>query len=503
MKYLKITGVFFVLCFVNIFAIISSYAANIPAGFSIDNIDISGKNAADAKAAVEDYSGSLSVKSFNLNVNGKTESFNAGDVGLSFNNYNDILNSIEENTSGNVVVRYKRELELNKNPFVLNTDISIDSDMFNKSFNKKFEGVLGEAVNAKISRKGGQFVVSDSKDGVKLDVEQTKNTIVSVLSKNESDIPSVDASVTVDTPKVKADDLKQIKDLLGTYTTDYSSSSAARATNVEVGAGKINGHVLMPGETLSGYECMHPFTQKNGYKIASAYENGRVVDSVGGGACQIASTLYNASLRAEVKITQRQNHSMVVGYVPASCDAAIAGTYKDIKITNNRSTPIYVEAFSSNRKLTFNIWGKEDRPSNRSVEFVSEIISQTPAGITYQDDPTLPIGKEIKVESGHNGRQSKLWKVVKVDGKVVSKDLLSSDTYRVSNSIVKRGTMPVEVAQTQEAAQPAEEVAKPDNSGPSGSVAKPKKDKPKEDVKQEGPGGSSSSDVIAVPVGPT
>src|SRR5699024_850562 len=139
------------------------------------------------------------------------------------------------------------------------------------------------------------------------------------------------------------------QDLLGTFSTDFSSSSSARATNLQVGAGKINGHVLMPGETLSGYECLQPFTAENGYKNAATYENGQVVDSIGGGVCQIATTLYNAALQAELEITQRQNHSMIVTYVQPSMDAAIAGTVKDIKITNNYSTPIYVEGYTEGR----------------------------------------------------------------------------------------------------------------------------------------------------------
>jgi len=234
--------------------------------------------------------------------------------------------------------------------------------------------------------------------------------------------------------------LEQIKDVLGTFTTDYSTSSPERATNISVGSEKLNGKLLMPGETLSGYEFMHPFTTENGYRIAHAYENGQVVDSVGGGACQIATTLYNAALRAEVGIAQRQNHSMTVSYVQPSADAAIAGTYKDIKITNNQSTPIYVESYTKGRKLTFTIWGKEERPQNRSVEFVSEVLSQTEAGVTYKDDPTLPAGQVVKESSGHNGRKSKLWKVVKVNGVEEDRKLISTDTYMVSNTIMKRGT---------------------------------------------------------------
>lgn len=136
----------------------------------------------------------------------------------------------------------------------------------------------------------------------------------------------------------------------------------------------------MPGEVISGYECLQPFTLENGYKTAAAYENGQVVDSIGGGVCQIATTLYDAALQAEMEIVQRQNHSMIVTYVKPSMDAAIAGTYKDIKIKNNYSTPVYIEGYTSGKKLTFTLYGKETRPSNRQVEYVSETIGTTNPG---------------------------------------------------------------------------------------------------------------------------
>ena len=103
--------------------------------------------------------------------------------------------------------------------------------------------------------------------------------------------------ITEKQPAITSDDLKTISDVLGTCTTDFSSSGAARSTNLAVGAGKINGRVLMPGEVISGYECLQPFTLENGYKTAAAYENGQVVDSIGGGVCQIATTLYDAALQ--------------------------------------------------------------------------------------------------------------------------------------------------------------------------------------------------------------
>lgn len=276
--------------------------------------------------------------------------------------------------------------------------------------------------------------------GRAVDVAATKQALDAALANGLEEPVSATAVVSEVKPAITTEDLSTIKDVLGTFSTSFSSSGASRSKNLQVGAGKINGRVLMPGETLSGYECMHPFTLANGYATASAYENGQVVDSVGGGVCQIATTLYNTVLRAELAVAQRQNHSMVVGYVKPSEDAAIAGTYKDIKFTNNYSTPIYVEGYTSGKTLTFTIYGKETRPANRTFEFVSETLSVTDPGAPKEVvDPAMPPGSRKQVQSAHKGMKSRLWKVVYVDGVEQSRELLHTDTYNSSKAIVKVG----------------------------------------------------------------
>ena len=167
------------------------------------------------------------------------------------------------------------------------------------------QGITAEPQNASITRENGQFVITDSVPGRVVDVAGTEAALNEALEGGLDQPIEVTAQVTEEQPAITSEALATIQDVLGTYTTDFSSSGAARSTNLAVGAAKINGHVLMPGDVLSGYECLQPFTTANGYKTAAAYENGQVVDSIGGGVCQLATTLYNASLEAEVEIVQR------------------------------------------------------------------------------------------------------------------------------------------------------------------------------------------------------
>jgi vancomycin resistance protein YoaR len=132
-------------------------------------------------------------------------------------------------------------------------------------------------------------------------------------SNNEIDL----VTKTVE-PRGDEKELAEITDLIGSYTTNFASSSAGRAKNVITGVSKVDGTILYPGEEFDLAKTVSPFTQENGYELAGAYQNGTVVESFGGGICQVATTLYNAVIRAELEITMRFNHSMLVHYVEPS-----------------------------------------------------------------------------------------------------------------------------------------------------------------------------------------
>ena len=160
----------------------------------------------------------------------------------------------------------------------------------------------------------------------------------------------------VQKPSVTKEELSQVKDVLGT-ATPYYGSSYERNTNVEVGASKINGTLIMPGETFSVTAAVTPFNADNGYYPAPSYESGQVVDTYGGGICQVSTTLYNAVLKAELQVDERHNHTMLVSYVDPSKDAAIAEGLMDFVFTNNTDAPIYIYGVGYQGTLNFTIYG--------------------------------------------------------------------------------------------------------------------------------------------------
>ena len=422
------------------FPVIAWAAPVLPAGITAGSQSLAGMTAEEAKAAVQEYVDGLAAQSVTLSVDGQDVATTAGELGFHWINTDAIDEAVSQYAGGSLIKQYMIEKDLAAAPVEVELETEVDSAKVKNFVDTQCQGITAEPQNASITRENGQFVITDSVPGRVVDVAGTEAALNEALEGGLDQPIEVTAQVTEEQPAITSEALATIQDVLGTYTTDFSSSGAARSTNLAVGAAKINGHVLMPGDVLSGYECLQPFTTANGYKTAAAYENGQVVDSIGGGVCQLATTLYNASLEAEVEIIQRQNHSMIVTYVKPSRDAAIAGTYKDIKIQNNYSTPIYVEGYTSGRKLTFTIYGKETRPANRKVEYVSETLGSTnPGEPQLIVDNTLAPGARVKVQSSHTGLRSRLWKVVTVDGVEQERTLLNKDTYNASKAIYRVG----------------------------------------------------------------
>lgn len=422
----------------------SESGAAVPRGLSVGGQDISGLKTWEAEKRIEEYVAAMKRQKIVIDVAGHPVETDAASLGLTWANERVVSETVGEYETGNIIERYLKQKDLEMDPVDAALDMRLPSAGVKEYVESACAGYAQAAVDASITRENGRFVVTPSRDGTAVDAESTgealKAAVDEAVRTGLSEPVAVSAVMMPVSPARTTEMLAGIQDVLGTYSTDFSGSSESRAANLRVGAGKINGTVLMPGETLSGYACMQPFTTANGYATAAAYENGQVVDSVGGGVCQIATTLYNAALLAELEITERQNHSMIVTYVPPSRDAAIAGTYKDIKITNPYDTPVYVEAGTSGRTLTFTIYGRETRPAGRTVEYISETLSTTaPPDAISQYDGSLAPGTRVKVQSSHTGRKSRLWKCVRVDGVEVERTLLHTDTYSPSPAVYRVG----------------------------------------------------------------
>ena len=222
-------------------------------------------------------------------------------------------------------------------------------------------------------------------------------------NKEEYEIPLVVVKPTVVLETLEDE---AFPDKLAFFATTYSTADTNRNTNIALAAKSINNVVLLPGEEFSYNELIGECSAKQGYKPATTYLNGKLSTGIGGGICQVSTTLYNAVLRANLEVTQRKNHSMGVTYVPAGQDAMVSIGTSDFKFKNNRSYPIRIVAYTGVGNVTCEIYGLKQNPEY-DVELFSQRVSENETG--------------YKVET---------YKILKIKGKEESRTLISTDTYK-------------------------------------------------------------------------
>lgn len=235
--------------------------------------------------------------------------------------------------------------------------------------------------------------------------------------------------------------LDSMKKVLATFRTTMPYNSN-RCSNIKLASSKIDGLILLPGEVFSYNETVGERTVKAGFKEAGVYANGRHDTGIGGGICQVSTTLYNAVLLADLQIVERQNHSMPVAYVPVGRDATVNWGSIDFKFKNNLDQPIAVTRIYTNNSITFNLIGIKKDPGV-TVEIVRGPVRSWATGVKTIRDPSLPAGLTVVEEMGTAGRSTQTWRVVKKDGKVIKRESLGVSHYAGGKRIVRVGTAAV------------------------------------------------------------
>ncbi len=292
-----------------------------------------------------------------------------------------------------------------------------------------------QAADAEYSEKDGDYIFTKEVIGISFDTETARTIIEGNRLNNEP--YKIPAKITH--PEITVDELqaKFASEVIAEYSTSFASSDANRASNVSLAASKINGIVLNPGERFSFNKTVGPRTAATGFKIAHVYEGDRIVDGMGGGICQVSSTLYNAVLLADLKIVYRLNHSMPVSYVPLGRDATVSYGTIDFVFENNKSHPIKICATSHNRQLKISINGAESDKVN--VSLVTENAGYTPYSTKEVEDPALSEGETKVVKNGANGSIVKLYKVYTLSDGTKRTEFVSKSAYLPTTKVVNVG----------------------------------------------------------------
>ena len=261
-------------------------------------------------------------------------------------------------------------------------DMSGDDKM---TLQELHDAVCGDPVNAGYDPETQS--ATESKVGIQFDVAAAQPLWDAAANGDTVTIPA-----TLTQPEMTQERLQQhlLADKLATKTTSLSGSSSNRITNVKLAAEKINGVILQPGQTFSYNDVVGQRTKANGFKEAGAYSNGQVVQEVGGGICQVSSTLYYCAMVSNLKINTRTCHYFPVSYIEPGMDATVSWGGPEFKFTNNRDYPIEIKAYVQNGSVTVEIWGTDVDGSYVKMSYTSEGLRATTYRTVYDKD-----GKQI------------------------------------------------------------------------------------------------------------
>lgn len=412
---------------------------NIFQGVSVKGIQLGGKSRQEAGKELIDYINSMRDKKFTVIFEGGHGSFKLADVDFKVDTNLILDKAWEVGRQGNFIEQWKERREVAKNGYDLPVNYTLSKAKFKSLIDKMTKKVRTQAKDARIIITPQETVqIVESTNGKEVDSEdaylQLKN-IIDEESKPEIRLAMVDVK-----PKLSTEDARKLKVTgpIASFTTHFDLKKVNRTFNVKVAASAIDGKVVLPGETFSFNDVVGPRSVEAGYKEAKTIINNEFVDSLGGGVCQVSSTLYNALLQANVKILHRSNHSLVIKYVPLGQDAAVAFGSKDLKFKNTLPCAIVIKSSINGSNLTIKLFG--DITLKKSVRVINNIVKEYPFKTVYKYDPTLPKGKQVVSQRGENGYRVNSVLLVYQGGRLISKKNLPSSYYKPLDKIILVGT---------------------------------------------------------------
>lgn len=409
-------------------------------GVKIGQVDISGKTLIEAKDMITTmYVDVILKKNITIKTPMKTYSLDYTKINAKYNIDEVIKESFDYGKDLNLYERYK----LLKNPVnkVINLQFVYDPKTINQLISNMKKDIDKDPKDASISLVYGKFKITPDEKGSKLLDEKLEREI---LSKINGDIASpnivVNAEIEPILSNITQEKLLAVNTKLSSFSSDFTTSPYGRSTNITLATDCINGTLIMPGQSFSFNGKVGQRTSAKGYQPAPVDIGTKVGTDYGGGICQVSTSLYNTVMRANIKSTVRNHHSIPSTYVPLGMDATVDWPSLDYQFTNTLAYPIFIESMVKNKVLTFNIYSNSSLNS-KTYNMVNDIYETTiPGPATYIDDITLPIGQVVQDQFPLTGYKVKTYKDTIENNIVTEHQLISDDTYKMVAEVIKRGT---------------------------------------------------------------
>lgn len=408
---------------------------------SIDGYDVGRMTLAEAMNELKNaFDNNLNQAYMTLKHGEKTWQLNYKDIDYSYDYDRALAEAYSLTRQGSLFNRYIDSILIRMNKKDITIGFSYDKEkvaQFIKNISKEIDS---EPIDATIRLVSGKFQITDEKLGSRLDQEKAVNMISEAI--DSKSIANVELPVEVIDAEITRADLSNITDKLGEYSTSFNASNESRSYNIKLATKSVTDVLVRPGETFSLNKTIGPRLAKYGYRTAKVIINNEYVDGIGGGICQVSSTLYNAALLANLKIVERKNHSLPSSYIAMGRDATISGDYIDFKFMNNTPYPLYIYGEVKSNQVRFSIYGKNEN-KGRQIKIKTEILKKIEPKIKIIEDSSLPVGTKIVEKKAIPGYVVRSYRVIVENGKEVLVEPLYTDTYRASDGVTRVGTKPV------------------------------------------------------------
>lgn len=339
--------------------------------------------------------------------------------------------------TGNVFSQLReRYLTVNRGA-AIPLSLSYNHDKLKRLITEISISVDRESQNASLRYEGSVIQLVPETIGVKVESGKLLSEIANQIT---SRIPSIlELSVAEQYPNIRNTDLANINGLIASYSTQFDSKDANRSQNIYLAAKSIHGTLVKASQEFSFNTNVGPRLAQNGYKEAPVFIEGKLVPDVGGGVCQVSSTLYNAILLADMAILERTPHFRPPGYVPLGQDATVADNLLDFRFKNTENDNIYITSEVAGNQLTIFIYGTHTNqmPEIRIVTGENKVLE--PNTIIKQD-PALELGKQVIEVEGQKGFYVTTYRVKSIGGQEVKRDFLAADEFKPIDHIIRIGT---------------------------------------------------------------
>ena len=274
-------------------------------------------------------------------------------------------------------------------------------------------------------------VMLEAQRGIEMDIEEAKKAFEQSGNEPEFTFP---VKFTEPTMSMQDFQSKLFRDTLSTVTSSFNPGLKGRTTNVKLACDFCNDIILNPGDEFSYNGAVGPRTYERGFKDATVYVAGTTEEGVGGGICQVSSTIYSAALHADLKIVERHNHSYMITYVPLGEDATVVYGSKDFRFQNNTDYPVKIRVTYGKNTMTVSLIGTN--VSNKTVEIATKRLSSTPFNVIYQTDPSIPVDTQKVKNNGYTGYVTESYRIVYENGEKVSETFENKSIYKKLDKLI-------------------------------------------------------------------